>query len=138
MAPAALSKRLRTVHDYTSICAPTPFQRAGIEALSMPDSYFAELSESYRARRDLMVEGLRDVGLDPVEPAGSYYVMARYDTGEDDTAFARRLTREAGVAPVPGSSFYTDRTADWIRFTFARNEATIRRALDRLAENRWW
>jgi aminotransferase len=138
LAPEALSRRLRTVHDYTSICAPTPFQRAGVEALSLPEEYFTDLSASYRARRDLMCEGLRAVGLDPVEPDGSYYVMARYDTGEDDTAFAKRLTREAGVATVPGSSFYTDRTADWIRFTFARNEETIERALDRLAEHRWW
>ncbi|WP_425490725.1 pyridoxal phosphate-dependent aminotransferase [Haloprofundus salilacus] len=138
LAPDCLSAELRKIHDYTSICAPTPFQRAGVEALSLPDDYYVELSDSYEARRDLLCDGLADVGLDPVVPDGAYYVMVRYGTDESDTAFARRLVREAGVATVPGSSFYTDGEADWVRFTFSRNEPTLREALDNLAENRWW
>ncbi|WP_340681232.1 pyridoxal phosphate-dependent aminotransferase [Natrinema gelatinilyticum] len=139
-APEYLSRELRKVHDYTSICAPTPFQRAGVEALSLPDAYYEELSDSYERRRDLLYEGLVDAGLDPVEPDGAYYIMTRYPTDEDDREFCYRLVREAGVAAVPGSSFYTDpdADADWIRFTFSRNEETIRDAVDRLRENRWW
>ncbi|MGQ3413736.1 pyridoxal phosphate-dependent aminotransferase [Natrinema sp. LN54] len=140
LAPEYLSKELRKVHDYATICAPTPFQRAGVEALSLPDSYYEELSRSYERRRDLLYDGLVEVGLDPVRPDGAYYIMARYPTDEDDIEFCYRLIREAGVAAVPGSSFYTDpdADADWIRFTFSRNESTIRDALDRLRENRWW
>lgn len=140
LAPEYLSKELRKVHDYTSICAPTPFQRAGVEALSLPDTYYEELSDSYEARRDLLCDGLREAGLDPVDPDGAYYVMTRYPTDESDVEFCYRLIREAGVAAVPGSSFYTDPDADagWVRFTFSRNESTIREAVDRLVENRWW
>jgi aminotransferase len=140
LAPAYLSRELRKVHDYTSICAPTPFQRAGVEALSLPDSYYEELSDAYERRRDLLCEGLLEAGLDPVEPDGAYYVMTRYPTDEDDLEFCHRLVREAGVAAVPGSSFYTDpdAEADWIRFTFSRNETTIRDAIERLCEHRWW
>ncbi|QCS44856.1 pyridoxal phosphate-dependent aminotransferase [Natrinema versiforme] len=140
LAPEYLSKELRKVHDYATICAPTPFQRAGVEALSLPDSYYEELSDSYERRRDLLYDGLVEIGLEPVKPDGAYYIMARYPTDEDDIEFCYRLIREAGVAAVPGSSFYTDpdADADWIRFTFSRNESTIRDALDRLRENRWW
>ncbi|MFB6300665.1 MAG: pyridoxal phosphate-dependent aminotransferase [Halobacteriales archaeon] len=138
LAPKPLSAQLRKVHDYTTICAPTPFQRAGVEALSLPDSYYEELAASYEQRRELLYEGLQDAGLDPRKPAGSYYMMARYPTEEDDHQFSLRLAREAGVAVVPGSSFYTDGDADWVRFTFSRNEATLREAIDRLESNRWW
>jgi aminotransferase len=138
LAPEPLSAQLRKVHDYTSICAPTPFQHAGVEALSMPEKYYDDLSASYRDRRDLLCAGLREVGLDPVEPDGAYYVMTRYPTDEDDTDFANRLVREAGVATVPGSSFYTEGDADWVRFTFSRNRETIEKALSRLEAGRWW
>nr|WP_199243407.1 pyridoxal phosphate-dependent aminotransferase [Halopenitus persicus] len=140
LAPEYLSAELRKVHDYTTICAPTPFQRAGVEALSLPDDYYTELSDSYERRRDLLCDGLERVGLDPVRPDGAYYVMTRYPTDESDVEFCRRLIREAGVAAVPGGSFYTDPDAesDWVRFTFSRNEPTLRKAIDRLAENRWW
>ncbi|UWG48080.1 Aspartate/tyrosine/aromatic aminotransferase [Halanaeroarchaeum sp. HSR-CO] len=140
LAPEYLSRELRKVHDYTTICAPTPFQRAGVEALSLDESYYTELSESYERRRDLLYEGLSAVGLDPLEPDGAYYMMARYPTDETDVEFSYRLVREAGVAVVPGSSFYTDpdAEADWVRFTFSRDESTIQAAIDRLRENRWW
>ncbi|WP_336037081.1 pyridoxal phosphate-dependent aminotransferase [Halobacterium yunchengense] len=140
LAPEYLSRELRKVHDYTTICAPTPFQRAGVEALSLPDSYYEDLADSYERRRDVLCEGLADAGLDPVVPDGAYYVMARYPTAESDVEFSYRLVREAGVAVVPGSSFYTDpdRDADWVRFTFSRDESTIREAVDRIDEHRWW
>ncbi|SEH45752.1 aminotransferase [Halopenitus malekzadehii] len=140
LAPEYLSAELRKVHDYTTICAPTPFQRAGVEALSLSDDYYTELSDSYERRRDLLCEGLERAGLDPVRPDGAYYVMTRYPTDESDIEFCRRLIREAGVAAVPGGSFYTDpeADADWIRFTFSRNEPTLREAIDRIVENRWW
>ncbi|ELY91073.1 class I and II aminotransferase [Natrialba hulunbeirensis JCM 10989] len=140
LAPEYLSKELRKIHDYTSICAPTPFQKAGVEALELPESYYQELSDSYEERRDILYDGLQEAGLDPVKPDGAYYILTRYPTDEDDIEFCYRLIREAGVAAVPGSSFYTDPDADsdWVRFTFSRNEETIREAVDRLVENRWW
>ena len=140
LAPEYLSRELRKIHDYTSICAPTPFQRAGVEALSLPETYYEELAASYEVRRDQLCAGLSDAGLEPVVPNGAYYVMTRYPTDESDLEFCYRLIREAGVAVVPGSSFYTDpeHEADWVRFTFSRSEATIDEAIDRLIENRWW
>lgn len=140
LAPAPLSRELRKVHDYTSICAPAPFQRAGITALNLEDGYYERLANTYEQRRDRLYEGLQDVGLDPYRPDGAYYMLTRFPTDEDDIEFGYRLIREAGVAGVPGSSFYTDPDAsvDWIRFTFSRNESTIDAALKRLDKHRWW
>ncbi len=73
-----------------------------------------------------------------MNPGGAYYMLTRYPTDEADTDFTLRLVREAGVAVVLGSSFYTERGADWVRFTFSRNEATIEEALSRLEEGRFW
>jgi aminotransferase len=140
LAPAYLTGELRKIHDYTTICAPTPFQRAGVEALSLPQQYYDDLAATYQRRRDTLVEGLAAAGFEPVEPQGAYYVMARYPTDVDDTAFCRRLVRDVGVAAVPGSSFYTDpdAAADWIRFTFSKGDAAIEEAVRRLRENNWW
>lgn len=140
LAPEPLSRELRKVHDYTTICAPAPFQRAAVTALSLPTSYYENLAASYRERRDVLCTGLADAGLRPTRPDGAYYVMARYPTAETDIEFCYRLIREAGVAVVPGSSFYTDPGAesDWVRFTFARGMQTLRDALARITRNRWW
>jgi len=104
LAPEYLSRELRKVHDYTSICAPTPFQRAGVEALSLPEDYYEELSASYERRRDVLCEGLEAAGLDPVVPDGAYYVMARYPTDESDVEFSHRLVRERAWPSCPAGA----------------------------------
>ena len=139
LAPAGLAGELRKVHDYATICAPTPFQRAAVEALELPDDFYDDLAAAYERRRDRLYEGLTAVGFEPRLPDGAYYMMARYPTDEPDHDFALRLAREAGVATVPGSSFYADTDdAGWIRFTFSRRPETIDEAIDRIADGRWW
>ncbi len=142
MAPKYLSKEIRKIHDYTSICAPTPFQKASIAALDLSNSYYEEMRNSYRKRRDLMVEGLNKLGFDPVIPQGSYYIMASFDdfeTVETDQEFSLRLIEDTKVASVPGSSFYTDKNScSWIRFTFSRSESTLKKALKNIEKNKWW
>jgi aminotransferase len=131
------STALRTVHDYTTICAPTPFQEAAVVALSLPDSYYAELQASYTERRDRMIAILNDVGFKATPPEGAYYVMADFsDFGfdGDDTEFARWLTKQARVAVVPGSSFYhtpePGRTT--VRFAFPKRVETLEEAGERM------
>lgn len=131
------STALRTVHDYTTICAPTPFQEAVVVALSLPDSYYAGLQAGYTERRDRMITVLGDVGFKATPPEGAYYVMADFsDLGfdGDDTEFARWLTRQARVAVVPGSSFYHipehGRTA--VRFAFPKRLETLAEAGERM------
>ena len=81
---------------------------------------------------------LREAGFACHTPAGAYYVMAAFDGlgfDGDDTAFALHLIERAGVAPVPGSSFYRDAEAGarFVRFTFSKSDATLSEAARRLA-----
>jgi aspartate/methionine/tyrosine aminotransferase len=138
VAAPALTSRIRKVHDYLTICAPAPFQEAGLAALALPASYYAGLREAYAARRRILLAALEKAGFGFTAPQGSYYVMA--DAAPlgwyDDRAFVEFLARTAGVVVVPGSSFYArggGRTR--VRFNFAKKETTLRAAARRLARS---
>jgi aminotransferase len=136
VAAAPLTALLRKVHDYLTICAPTPFQEAGRVALALPDSYYEEMRRKYAARRALLLPALSAAGLTFTPPEGAYYVMA--DAAKlgwkDDAAFVDFLARRVGVTAVPGSSFYSRGGGKTrVRFNFAKREATLREAVRRLA-----
>jgi aminotransferase len=135
IAAPKLTALIRKVHDYLTICAPTPFQEAGRIALALPDSYYDELRREYGRRRRLLLDALTQVGLAFTPPEGAYYVMV--DAGplgwRDDWKFVDFLARRVGVIAVPGSSFYArggGRTR--ARLNFAKKDATLRQAVRRL------
>jgi aminotransferase len=135
VAAAPLTALLRKVHDYLTICAPTPFQEAGRAALALPDSYYEEMRRKYAARRALLLPALAAAGLAFTPPEGAYDVMA--DAAglgwKDDAAFVDFLARRVGVTAVPGSSFYSRGGGkSRARFNFAKREATLREAVRRL------
>ena len=136
VAPAALSDAIRKVHDFLTVGAAHPLQIAGAAALSLPDSYYADLRADYQRRREVLVPYLREAGFRFAEPEGAYYVMADIaDFGfSSDVDFVHMMLRELGVAAVPGSSFYSqpERGRSKVRFMFAKNEATLREAGERL------
>ncbi|MSP13072.1 MAG: aminotransferase class I/II-fold pyridoxal phosphate-dependent enzyme [Chloroflexi bacterium] len=136
-APEPLANAIRAVHDFTTICAATPLQYAAAAALNLPDSYYSDLRQAYTQRRDLMMSILWDCGFQAKAPEGAYYVMADF-TGlsatrglpENPTEFAMWMTKEVGVAVVPGHSFY--RTAGFgenaVRFAFPKKLETLAEA----------
>lgn len=132
-----LTSAIRKVHDFVTVGAPAPLQRAGAAALAMPDSYYAEMAAGYAERRDFLLRVLEDAGLRPSRPAGAYYVMTDVsDLGfEDDVACARYLVTEIGVATVPGSSFTVHPAPgrQRIRFNFCKRMETLRAAAERLS-----
>ncbi len=138
IAPSELSNAVRTVHDFLTICAPTPLQEAAAVALNLPDSYYAGQIQDYTARRDHMMDILEEAGFRATPPEGAYYVMADFSAIQpdmDDVAFARWLTVEKQVAVVPGSSFYNDPTParHLVRFAFPKQLETLAQAAERLA-----
>ncbi len=136
IAAKEITNAIRKVHDYTTVCAPAPFQKAGIEALKLPQSYYSRLAKEYQKRRDFVVNSLRSVGFIADSPEGAYYVLADFSSisPADDTSFARSLTKDAKVAAVPGSSFYARREmgSTKVRFSFAKRDQTLRQAMSRL------
>ncbi len=136
LAAPALSGAIRKVHDFLTVGAPAPLQDAAAVALDLPDDYYTQLAEGYRARREQLIPVLESAGFRTFTPGGAYYVMT--DISEfgfdDDVAFARHLVAVGGVAAVPGSSFYSDPRSgkQRLRFHFARRRETLEAAAERL------
>ncbi len=136
IAPPALTAGVRAAHQYTTFATATPLQYGAAAALGAPASYYQELLEQYRRRRDLLVAGLSDLGFEVYTPQGTYFVLADHTAfGQpDDTAFCRHLIDHAGVAAIPPSAFYSN-PADGhklVRFAFCKTQDTLREALDRM------
>lgn len=138
IAAPTLSKPLRTVHDFLTICAPTPLQEAAVTALTLPDDYYAEMVQAYHVRRDKMMSILEETGFRAAPPQGAYYVLADYTAIQpdmDEVTFANWLTTEKGVAVVPGNSFYRGDpglSQGLVRFAFAKRLDTLEEARRRL------
>src|SRR3989441_2808392 len=137
VAPPRATDAIRKVHDFLTVGAPAPLQEAvavGLETLG-PD-YYATLARDYRARRDVMHAALVNAGFRCSPPQGAYYILADFSALSDlpDDEFARWLTCEADVAPVPGSSFYSrpELGRTLVRFAFCKTEEQLREAGERL------
>ena len=132
-----LTSAIRKVHDFLTVGAPAPLQEACAEALDgLGDDYYRTMAAQYAERRGVLVDALQAAGFACAAPEGAYYVLADFSalSDEDDTTFAKRLTREAGVASVPGSSFFSvpERGRSLVRFAFCKRVETLRDAGERL------
>jgi len=131
IAPEDLTDALRKVHDFTTVCAPTPLQEAMAVVIGMPDDYYNWLRDFYTSRRSRMLRILESHGFRYAVPEGAYYVMGDFrhlGRGDDDMAFAYWLIDEVGVATVPGSSFYSSDPQlgrGLVRFAFPKKDETL-------------
>lgn len=136
LASPDLTDSIRKVHDFLTVGAAAPLQQAGVAALALPDSYYAELSCGYADRRDRMLAMLERTGFRSFRPAGAYYVMADIAGFgfPDDVAFARHLVEKVGVAVVPGSSFFDHpgNGKQIVRFCFCKKYETLEAAEEKL------
>lgn len=136
VASKQLTKAIRTIHDYTTVCAPTPLQRAALAALDLPESYYATLAKTYDKKRRFMLSALEELGFKFSRPEGAYYVFADFSeiSNMDDYDFAEHLARDVGVATVPGSSFYQGRAGGRtrLRLTYTKKDATLKEAVARM------
>ncbi|MEP7198205.1 MAG: aminotransferase class I/II-fold pyridoxal phosphate-dependent enzyme [Chloroflexota bacterium] len=138
IAPEAISKAIRKVHDFLTVGAPAPLQEAAAVALKLPRSYYDQLRVDYSRRRDLCLRALTDAGFqfNPVE--GAYYVMCDFSAFgyNHDVEFAHYLVKEIGVASVPGSSFYMppELGRQQVRFCFPKKDETLMAAGERLTQ----
>ncbi len=143
IAHERITARIRKVHDFLTVGAPTPFQHAAVVALSYPDEYYRDLRARYAEARGYLLRVLEGAGFRPWVPRGAYYILS--DAGDvmarmgarDDYDFSRKLIQVAGVATVPGTSFYSDGASgrDQVRFCFCKKWETLRavgEALSRL------
>jgi aspartate/methionine/tyrosine aminotransferase len=140
VAPPELTSGIRKVHDFVTVGAPAPLQEAVAVGLGLGRAYYDTLGTEYRKRRDLLVGALETAGFAPRRPEGAYYVLCDITPFgfDDDTAFARWLVSEVGVAGVPGSSFYSEPALGkhLIRFTFCKTHDVLAQAAEKLMRTR--
>jgi methionine aminotransferase len=135
LAPRQLTAELRKVHQFVVFSVNTPIQLALAGYLREPSHYLG-LSAFYQRRRDRFRDGLAATRLRPLPCAGTYFQLVSYAavSDEPDVALAERLTRELGVASIPVSVFFAAPRQDRVlRFCFAKEEATLDQACQRLA-----
>jgi aminotransferase len=128
----------RKVHDFLTVGAAAPLQRAVVTALEFPASYYAELCAGYAAARDVLLGYLDRTGLSYTRPEGAYFVMLDISPFgfASDVEFAHWMTRTIGVAPVPGSSFFAHPENRYVRLNFAKSLSTLHAAGERLLQLR--
>lgn len=134
LAPAALMAEIRKVHQFMMFAADTPMQYAFVEALADERSYL-ELSAFYQKKRDLLAGALAGSRFELLPSEGSFFMLARFRGFSDESEgdFVLRLIRDAAVATIPLSAFYTDGTDHGlIRLSFAKDDATLLEGARRL------
>jgi aminotransferase len=137
IAPPERTDAIRKVHDFLTVGAPAPLQQAAAIGYSFDESYYRNLSDEYKARREFLGTALRQAGFKFAEPDGAYYFFCDFSaiSDLDDVPFAEWLTREIGIATVPGSSFYRPDAPEakrYTRFAFCKKQETLERAVEKL------
>lgn len=130
IAPAAMMKELRKVHQYMVFSVHTPLQYALADYLESPEPYLA-LPAFYAQKRDFFMEAMKTSRFRPIPCKGTYFQLMAYGEISDlpDREMAEWLTREHGVATVPLSPFFADGRQDGVlRFCFAKSESTLQQA----------
>jgi methionine aminotransferase len=134
-APAVLTAEFRKVHQFNVFTVNTPVQHALAGYLANAAPYL-ELPAFYQRKRDLFRNGLQATRFKMLPSEGSYFqcvdISEVSDLGEAE--FCKWLTTEIGVAAIPLSAFYGNGFDQRVvRFCFAKQDATLQSALERLA-----
>ena len=133
IAPEHLMKEIKKVHQFLVFSVNSISQVAISEYLDIVDVY--SLGKFYKQKRDFFRNLLKETKLQLLPCEGTYFQVASYAniSSEDDFTFTKRLVTEFGVAAIPISPFYADgRDTKCIRFCFAKDDATLIQAAERL------
>ncbi|MDD6315564.1 MAG: aminotransferase class I/II-fold pyridoxal phosphate-dependent enzyme [Clostridia bacterium] len=132
--PKELMKPVMQIHQYALMCASTPAQYAGIEALQkgLPDT--RRMCEEYDTRRQYIYRALLDMGFDCFEPEGAFYIFPDVSMyAADGGDFVESLLRDQQVAVVPGDAF-GESGKNHVRISYAYSMETLKKAMDRIGK----
>lgn len=135
IAQPELTTALRKVHDFTTICAPSPLQKAAVTAINFKQDYYDWLEQHYLERRERVIPMLNSLGFKAPSPSGAYYTMADFsqiaDTlglGYDDEKFSYWMIERLGIGTIPAGSFYKSDPnlgLAHVRFAFPKKDETL-------------
>jgi methionine aminotransferase len=134
VAPPALSKEFRKVHQFNCFTCNSPVQFALEKFLQQKDQYL-QLGSILQQKRDHFQKLMSSTKFKALPSHGSYFQLYSYDglSNESEKEFAVRLTKEFGVATIPVSAFYKNEVDNKVlRFCFSKKEETLEEAVKRL------
>lgn len=134
IAPDYLTQEFRKIHQFNVFSVNNPAQHALAEYMKDKDTYLT-LNSFYQEKRDYFEKIISDTRFTPIKCEGTYFQLVSYAdiSDEDDMSFSRRITKEYGVASIPISPFYQNRTDNKvIRFCFAKSKDLMDHAAERL------
>jgi len=131
-APADLIEAMMKIHQYTMLCAPTPSQKAAVEALRNPEFDISAMTSEYVKRRNVLVSSFKDMGLNCSRPGGAFYAFPYIgDLGLSSKDFALKFLEEERVAVVPGTAF-GECGEGFVRCAYATSLDNIKEAMVRM------
>ncbi len=116
-------EQMLKVHQYIQACANSIAQKAALAAIEGPQDSVRRMCESFRARRDILLDGLREMGIKCVKPQGAFYAFP--EVGDED---APQKLLKKGVIVVPGAAFGNNGRGH-IRISYSTSEENLRKAL---------
>jgi len=134
IAPPQLTKEFRKVHQFNAFTCHTPTQVALATFLKNKEAYLS-LSSIMQEKRDHFIKLMEQTRFTLQKSYGSYFICGTYEkiSNEGDKDFAKRLTKEAGVATIPVSAFYQNGKDDKVlRFCFSKKKETLEAAVEKL------
>lgn len=137
IATAELTRELRRVHQFNTFTIATPLQLALADFLERAPAHYDQLSAYYQAKRDRFIRGLQDTPLRIQPSRGTYFQLVDFRdvSASSDNELAEKLLRAGGVAAIPISPFYAQAPhSTWLRFCFAKQDATIDAAVSRIRD----
>jgi len=120
-------ERMLRVHQYVQACASAPAQFAAEAALSGPQDAVEEMVSAFEDRRDVLLDGFADMGIDCPTPEGAFYAMPKVPEGWTDEVLDR------GVVVVPGEAF-GDHGEGYARISYATDMETLKEAIEVMRE----
>jgi methionine aminotransferase len=136
IAPKNLMNEFRKVHQFNVFAVNSIAQVAFSKVLERTELYL-EINAFYQQKRDFFQRAIQSSRFKPLKCEGTYFQLASYSkiSDERDIEFVKRLTRDAGVAAIPISVFYRHHIDDSIiRFCFAKEEETLKRAAELISK----
>ncbi len=137
IANPVITTAIRKVHDFLTIAAPAPLQRAAVQGINLPTSFYLDLAQEYATKRHYMMETLDKIDMPYCKPDGAYYIFSEVSKYNfvSDIDFAKHLLEKIGVATIPGSTFFSSKSRQanaFVRFCFSRKQETLEAAREKL------
>lgn len=135
-APPTLLRAVLMAKQFLTYVNGAPFQHAMVTALKLPDQYFQQLRSDMVQKRDLLSQGLRDIGFEVLPTSGTYFLNTLISpvSQEDSMLFCKSLPDRCGVVAIPTSVFFDSKSigAGLVRWAFCKRDEILLEAISRL------